>query len=1116
MYSYITQLFAKADDNLLIYGIYYPELVVLSVAIAIFASVVGLHIASQAEKLTNKLYKQLAIATGSVSLGGGIWSMHFIGMLAFSLCTTVMYDWKLTILSMFPGVLASWVAINWIVQRRYQWVQIVVGGVLVGAGIGSMHYMGMAAMQMAPNLRYDLGIFALSIIVAVSLAIVSLSIRFGLEQITKLKLSPFFLNLIAGTVMGFAITGMHYTGMSAARFVRPVGFELSSQTDQISITLALGIVLATVVIAALSFSVNMIFKYREISAKALENEKRILAMMDTAADGIVTINQKGIILGVNNAVEKILGWTSDEVLGKNVKMLMPDPHHSEHDNYLMRYVETEKAHIIGESREAEALHKDGRHVSIRLAIGAKKFRNKFFFVAFITDISKQLSMENALRANELKFRSLIGNIPGIAYRCLQKPEWPMIFISDAVEQITGYPSADFMGNDPKRSYKDIIHPEDLELISAKNIDRREFCYEYRLIRKDGSIRWVLEQGCVVKDETLGDTHVDGFIMDITERKHMESQLESAKHKAESAAAARAAFLANMSHEIRTPMNAVIGFSELLLSSKLNDEQRSHLRTINNSSKSLLHLLNDILDSAKLDQGKMELEYKDFLLLQEVDEVISTCYLQAKEKGLSLELNFSPDLASTYYGAPERIRQVLHNIVGNAIKFTTEGYVRVTVKEESGPDMIGFTIDDSGIGMTSEQLSQIFDPFTQADATMSRRFGGTGLGTTISKDLVELMGGRINVTSEPNQGTTFKIVIPLQISNAELNTTINETITLPPLSVLVADDVQQNLDLISLLLERDGHSVQVAHNGEQALKIMEEDNFDVALMDFQMPVMDGYSAAYQRRAREERLNLPYIPIIALTANVLMENKQEAYEVGMNGFAVKPINIEELYTEIARVLSIDISDSVCSNKKLVNDNKIESNLERGIKLWGSETNYRQQVMRYLRDMPDALDAIEGAIQTKNWAEIYAQGHRGKGVSANLVLVDLQAAFAELEKYAKEEDLEGSESTLNLIKELATNLTSEFAQSNAETDLMSEADAADKEFAPDDILKTLGDLLKAAEHSELNETLLGELQLYQEVYADTEIRKINTAFNDFDFENAASLIKTFIGKMEDKLDD
>lgn len=465
--------FMVSSNSILIYGTYNYWMVALSVFVAILASFMGLQVARQSINSTSNTLKNIMLLIGSIALGGGIWTMHFVGMLAFNLCTTVGYDWTLTFLSLLPGIAASWVALNYINSHQEGIKPLFIGGLLVGLGIGTMHYSGMAAMKMAPLLRYDLWIFALSLVLAVSLAILSLWVRVGLISLWKEKTKEWQANLVTSIVMGCAIASMHYTGMAAARFVKPVGFEMSQQPPETSLYLALGVSGATIMIILLVLGVNLIYRYKDISLRALKSERRLKATLDTAIDGIITINNLGEIVSINQATERLLGWSESELLGNNVKMLVPEPHRSGHDGYIQRYLQTREARIIGEGREVKALHKNGDKIDIRLGIGHVKIAGKDFFVAFISDIRQRLKIESALRDNQERLHSLISNIPGIAFRCINKQPWNMIFISDAVETITGYPANDFKLPNPKRNFSELYHPDDLKKVikpsSTKNL-----------------------------------------------------------------------------------------------------------------------------------------------------------------------------------------------------------------------------------------------------------------------------------------------------------------------------------------------------------------------------------------------------------------------------------------------------------------------------------------------------------------------------------------------------------------------------------------------------------------------------------------------------------------------
>ncbi|MDO6428055.1 MHYT domain-containing protein [Thalassotalea sp. 1_MG-2023] len=1106
MLDWVIEQFTISADSILIYGNYNPWLVALSIFIAIFASFMGLQVAAQAKGKVSALRRHSMLGIGSVALGGGIWSMHFIGMLAFDLCTTVEYDGLITFLSMLPGIFASWVALNYINSHRKGFLSLLIGGVLVGAGIGTMHYSGMAAMEMAPLLRYEPWMFALSIVVAVTLAMLSLWIYFGLTLLRNKGFTWWHPHLWASIVMGCAITGMHYTGMAAARFVRPPGLELSKQTSEISIYLALGISITTIVIICLVLGLNMIYRYKDISRKAAESEHRMRAMMDTAVDGIISIDSTGTILSINQATEQLLGWTSTELIGQNVKVIVPSPYHEQHDNYIQRYLATGEANIIGKGREVEAVHKDGSGVAIRLGIGHVKLSTNDFFVAFISDIRPRIRMERALRENEEKYRSLITNISGIAYRCKNVPGRPMIFISDAVEDITGYPPEDFLLPSPKRRLSELVHPDDIDNVTAEIALGGAFNIEYRIVTRSGDIRWMIGQGRHVQGEEKNETWIDGFIMDITERRVMEEELRTAKESAEQAASARASFMANMSHEIRTPMNAIIGFSDILLESGLAAEPQRHLKTINNSAKSLLHLLNDILDSAKLDKGKLDLEIRDFSLIQEVDEVVSTLWLQARSKGLELTVDVSPKLKKTYAGSPERVRQVLTNLVSNAVKFTQQGYVKITVSPAQ-ENNIEFVIEDSGIGMSKSQLSAVFDPFTQADASMSRRFGGTGLGTTISKQLVELMGGKISATSEENKGSTFRFTLPLQARKNLVVEQKQERIKLPPMTILVVDDIQQNIDLLSVLLEREGHTVLTARDGQQALiRMAAETNLDLVIMDVQMPIMDGLTAARERRKVEQEEGLDHIPIIAFTASVLDDDRVAAKNAGMDGFANKPVDIFALFNEAARVLGVetyqpDITEPEEALGKLIDEKK-------GVALWGSKEGYYQELVKFTQQYPEDFTLLTPLCEAQSWQELKALAHKLKGVCGNLSLISLMRHLEKLEAIITSHPAQ-SAPVIDAIQAMFDAVKAEVEQEGNAV-ASTEGNLGNAE----ELIDTLQTLKAAAQQNEIDEqALLKITDIQEEQCFQSELNAINQSINDFEFTQAVALIEDVLNRMANR---
>ena len=649
---------------------------------------------------------------------------------------------------------------------------------------------------------------------------------------------------------------------------------------------------------------------RKQAELALMRQSKLLrTVIDEMTDVLVLKDDQGRFLLANKVVADLYGTTPEAMIGKDdADFGVPAEQSEFFRQNVLSIMARGEAEVVNEE-SFDALSGQKRYFkSIKKPFKDEQGNNQILVIAH--DMTADVEAQKQIATSELRLR--------YALEATQEGIWDWDVSSGAVEhnshwyRMLGYDATDIAST--VDGFSELIYTQDRDAVFAKikahfSGEIARYDSEHRMCCKDGSLIWVHDRGCVVEYSPAGDPlRMVGSFSNINERKLAEQALVRAKQQAEAANRSKSEFLANMSHEIRTPMNGVIGMASLLLSTKLTAEQRDYLETMHASGEALLTVINDILDFSKVESGQMTLENIVFNVRDVIHSTVDLLLLTIKNKGLSFKLTVDDSVPQQLVGDAGRWRQIITNLVGNAIKFTAKGSISIALsaKQLDSKIQLHTAVSDTGIGIAQDKRDKLFIPFSQVDASTTREFGGTGLGLSISRQLAMLMGGEIGVESETGVGSCFWFTVVMPLAALQVKQEETQMIELSTvqniLRILLVEDNIINQKVAIAMLRKLGHHVDAVSHGKEAIQQLALLDYDVVLMDCQMPIMDGFEATRIIRTGGKTRNAQ-IPIIALTANVMQEDKDACFASGMNHFISKPIQMNALSQILSQYYPID---------------------------------------------------------------------------------------------------------------------------------------------------------------------------------------------------------------------
>jgi PAS domain S-box-containing protein len=740
---------------------------------------------------------------------------------------------------------------------------------------------------------------------------------------------------------------------------------------------------------------KMLANLEQSRAELKENEVYFKTIMDLVHAGIVIIDASThIILDVNKTAVKLIDAPKEKIIGSTCfKFICPSDK--------CKCPVTDLGLSVNNADEI-LIDSHGNIIPVIKSVVELVLNGKKILLESFIDISELKKIEETLKKREEQYRTVADFTYN--WEFWTDPNGKLVYVSPSCLRITGYSTEEFLKD--HSLIEKIVHPEDIWIIKEHLCNKSDIgevsSIEFRIIHKDGDIRWINHICQSVYGEEGKYLGRRASNIDITLNKISDEKLLKSREEAEVASRMKSAFLANISHEIRTPMNAIIGMTELTLDTEISSEQREYLETIKNSSSSLLFLFNNMIDMAKI-ETETRTELIEFNLVKTIESSIKPFITEAFSKGVDFQTVIEPDVPVNLKGDPVRLRQVIINLVDNAVKFTDTGeiilHVNIADVKDEDSMVLHFSISDTGIGIPSDKFESIFHSFYQIDDSTKRKYGGTGLGLTISRHIVNLIKGNIWLESKEGEGSVFHFTARFSAGSEEkpfLPVEQKNGVRSEVFHILIAEDVTTNQNLISRILQKKGCTVRAVNNGIEVIEALKKENFDMIFMDIQMPVMDGLEATRIIRNSDKSEFDPNIPVIAMTAHAMKGDREKFLSAGMNDYIEKPFEFEEIFKCINR---FNKEISITSMERIVDKEKALNHVE------GDEELLEELWEIFISDGPRIILDLKKAIDEKNGEEIRLQAHSIKGSSEQLGAVLLKEIAYDIEMAGKKNHIDNA---------------------------------------------------------------------------------------------------------------